>query len=211
MTTTHNEPLTQLIRDSHRRKAVHPHLKLLVLRATDAALRQEIPDKYFEASYAAAVAMYGLLRSLAIRSTICGGGVQCLSSGVDNEGKPTCGVGDLGTVLPGRPILDHWLRTEFGEIVDLTCSFFRITIEPRLTGIRSLDVFPAVWLMESELAALRSVHYSAWIRTTYLNLNCCIDPVKRLVATATSMFQSLARVRDPNGEGFDPGNDFLVG
>jgi hypothetical protein len=181
--------LDQLVRESYEQNDLHLWLKRMVLQATESSLRKVSPDKYFEKCHGAAIAMFMILRTLRIRSMICGGTVSWLFGGIDATGanwQSRCG---FWTPNPALPTPHAWLVTEFGSLVDLTCSYFPLAFAPRAPkNVQAFDTIPMIWMKTEYLSALPAVQYSAQAHFRNVDLDGCDDTAQQLVGRAVSSF-----------------------
>jgi len=185
---TQSRLLDRLIKESFQQREIHPYLKRMVLAATQSALRQVSPDKYINKCQGAAAAIFMLLRSLRIRSTICGGTVSWLYGGIDQNGmawESRCGFWSNN---PELPTPHAWVVTEFGGLVDLTCSYFHHVFDAQRKGLRSHDVLPMIWMKSENLNALPSVQYNVTAQYDQIDLASCDKGARQVVGTALSYF-----------------------
>jgi len=195
--------LEQWIQASHAQKELHPRLKKMVLRAAEAALRQVVPDNYHEKCHAGAIAVFEILRSLGIRCQICGGTVSWLFGGVDAAGtawQTRCG---FWSPNPNLPTPHAWVVTEFGGIVDLTCSYFHQTFADSLTACRTHDVIPRIWMKADCLGSLPGVQYAPVARYSRVDLDRCDELARQVVAAAVAAFRAEAE-GPANGDADEP-------
>jgi hypothetical protein len=180
--------LDRLINQSYEQRELHPLLKRMVIGAIHAALRKVTPDKYHEKCHGAALATFMLLRTLRIRSVICGGTVSWLFGGVDAKGVPWQSRCGFWTPNPDLPTPHAWIVTEFGGLVDLTCSYFHLTLRDTLEGLKSHDVIPVIWMKTEHLTALPALQYSASARYRSVDLERCDELARLLVGQALTAF-----------------------
>jgi hypothetical protein len=199
--------LDRLLRQSYEHHEVQPELKRLVIRATHAALREVVPDKYYEKCHGAALATFMILRTLRVRSVICGGTVSWMFGGVDAAGQAfqtRCG---FWSPNPALPTPHAWVVTEFGGLVDLTCSYFHMAFRDSLAGARNHDVIPMIWMKTEHLAALPAVQYATAAQFSNVDLRRCDDLARRLVGQALMEFwgdTELAALLEPEAGAGEP-------
>jgi hypothetical protein len=160
----------------------------MVLQSARIALRQEAPDNYFEKCYGASLSIFMILRTLRIRSEVCGGTVSWQYGGVDNSGAPWQSKCGFWTPNPNLPFPHAWLLTEFGELVDLSCSFFHVTGVRPMGQSLSHDAIPMIWMRMDDFSALPSLQYIPTARFDSVDLNSCDELARRTVATSMLTF-----------------------
>lgn len=180
--------LDRLLQESYEHRELHPILKRLVLRAADSALKQVVPDTYFQKCHGAALAMFMILRTLRIRSVIVGGKVSWLFGGEDHCGESRemrCGFRNPNPQLPSP---HAWLLTEFGSVVDLTCSYFHHVLGQDITQFRKHDVIPMIWTKSENLTRLPNVKYESTARFRKVDLEACDELARQVVGKALVSF-----------------------
>ncbi|MBX7103023.1 MAG: hypothetical protein K1X57_03010 [Gemmataceae bacterium] len=180
--------LDRLLRESYANSELHPILKRMVLRSTVAALRHVTPENYAEKCHGAALAIFMVLRSLRIRSTIVGGTVSWLFGGVDTAGLAWQTRSGFWSHNPALPTPHAWLVTEFGGLVDLTCSFFHMTWGRDQPGQLALDQIPIIWLKTEHLAKLPNLQYTPTARFRAVDLHNCDEMARQSVGRALMTF-----------------------
>lgn len=180
--------LDRLTRESYERREAHPWLKRLVLRSTRTALQSVTPDDCFGKCQTAAVSLFTLLRSLGINSVICGGSASWLYGGIRRDGTPwevECGF----TAHPSdMPVPHLWLLTEFGAVVDVTCSFFHLSFGHELRQLANHDTLPMIWMKVEHFALLPHVRYAETTRFNNVDYNQSDDIGRRVLAAAQDSF-----------------------
>jgi hypothetical protein len=188
--STRTRQIDRLIHESYERHDVHPVLKRLVVRATHSALREVVPDKYYEKCHGAAIATFMILRTLCVRSVICGGTVSWMFGGIDAEGRPFQNRCGFWSPNPNLPTPHAWVVTEFGSLIDLTCSYYHMTFRDSIGGIKDHDVIPMIWMKTEHLTELPAVQYATAARFSNINLRGCDELARRLVGQALMEFWS---------------------
>jgi hypothetical protein len=180
--------LDRLLEHADAAHEIHPHLKRMILAATQSALLRIAPDSFYKKCQGAAAAIFMILRTLRIRSTICGGTVSWLYGGIDEQGvawQSRCGFWSQN---PELPTPHAWVVTEYGGLVDLTCSYFHHIFDAQRKGLRSRDVLPMIWMKTENLNALPALRYNATTRFDNLDLDNCDDLARSLVGHALTSF-----------------------
>ncbi len=180
--------LDWLVKESFSRRDFHPALKRMVLRAVLSSLRKNCPESYAEKCHGAALALYMILRTLRIRSTICGGTVSWLFGGIDMAGTPWQTKCGFWTPNPEVPTPHAWLITEFGGHVDLTCSFFHMTYSQNLQDSQQYDLIPMIWTKSEHLATIPNLQYKVLSRFGTVDLNGCDELARQTVGQALTDF-----------------------
>src|SRR5262245_36516071 len=100
---TKSRLLDHLLDESRTNRELDPHLKRMILAATQSALQQVVPDTYYKKCHGAAIAIFMLLRTLRIRANIVGGSVSWLYGAVNANGvakQARCGFWSQNPNLP---------------------------------------------------------------------------------------------------------------
>ncbi|MFL5329397.1 MAG: hypothetical protein ACJ8C4_10830 [Gemmataceae bacterium] len=196
--------LDHLLKESHAKREIHPQLKRMILAATQTALRSVVPDNYYQKCQGAAAAIFMILRTLRIRSTICGGTVSWLFGGVDKNGvawQSRCGFWSHN---PNLPTPHAWVITEFGGLVDLTCAYFDRVIQATRQGMQSHDILPMIWMKTENLEKLPTVQYNMTAKFDDINLDACDELARRVVGTALAAFWGKAWIEAVIPADMDP-------
>ena len=187
---TKSRLLDRLLEESRTNGELHPHLKRMILAATQSALQQVVPDSYFKKCQGAAVAIFMLLRTLRIALSIVGGSVSWLYGAVSANGVATQARCGFWSQNPDLPTPHTWVVTEFGGLIDLTCSYFHHVYEEKKKNLLSRDVLPIIWMKTENLAALPSLKYIPAKKFGTVDLDECDELARQVVRIASAEFWS---------------------
>jgi len=199
-------PFDRLIDDSYQQNELHPTIKRMILRAATSALHQVTPDSYHQKCHGAALSVFMILRTLRIRSIICGGTVSWLFGGIDQTGttwQTQCG---FWAPNPDLPTPHAWVLTEFDGLVDVTCAYFHHTLaQSLLDGTKAHDVIPMIWTKTEHLRSLPALRYEVSAKFRKVDLERCDELARQMVGRALINFwttQMVENLLEPgtNGE-----------
>jgi hypothetical protein len=185
---TKSRLLDRLLDESRKNREIHPYLKRMILSATQTALRKVVPDSYYKKCQGAAAAIFMILRSLRIQSSIFGGSVSWLYGAVDENGvarQSRCGFWSQN---PALPTPHAWVVTEYGSLIDLTCSYFHYVYEENEKNLQSRDVLPIIWMKTENLTALPALRYSPAAKFQDIDLQQCDELARQVVGLALAAF-----------------------
>jgi hypothetical protein len=187
---TKSRLLDHLLSESRKNCELHPYLKRVILATTQAALQHVVPESYHKKCHGAAIAIFMLLRTLRIRAAIMGGSVSWLYGTVSANGvasQTRCGYWSQN---PNLPTPHTWVVTEFGGLIDLTCSYFHRVHNETEKSVQSRDVLPIIWMKTENLAALPSLRYAPAARFETVDLDQCDELARDVVRNALVNFWS---------------------
>jgi hypothetical protein len=188
--------LAPYCRWSADRRRTHRVLKWLVLSTTERTLRRVFPDAYFDKCQVAAACHHTLLARLGIRSRVEYGSASWKALVRKPDGIAVFFQSGFWTPKPGFPWPHLWVRTEYGELVDLVCAFHPEVIRTQHPGHTYLDRIPPIWADGDTLRRLATVTYEVRGDSERILLG---DEVAELaVATALKTFDEV--VADSRGE-----------
>jgi hypothetical protein len=136
------------------------------------------------------------LHRLSIRSSVVAGAVSWRFGGRGPDGAPVEFRGGYLTSEPGQAP-HYWVETEFGELVDLACSFFPLALSVNLASFREHDIIPPIWARREVLSRLPSVRYETGVRYWGgVDLTGSDRKTRRAIATAEESFAAIPRSID---------------
>jgi len=178
----------QLVDESRKRWRTHPQLKRLMLKSAHMAMQGDSTKDYRHKGRHAAIALFMILRSLRIRSAVVGGSVSWRFGGISSNGEPWESRDGFRTPDLTIPTPHCWLITEFGELVDLACSYFHLSLGKAIQSAQQHDVVPMIWMATEDLIALPSVQYEASTNQQTIDMEHCDSETRSIVSRALTYF-----------------------